>query len=54
MGAWCEHGRRMRNRSGTGHDVGGAKAAHSAHRQVVVPPATGVWSSDMAYHQTLT
>jgi hypothetical protein len=44
----------MCNRSGTGHDVRGPKTAHSAHRQVVVPPATGVWSSDIAYHQTLT
>jgi hypothetical protein len=54
MEAWCGDGRRMCNRSGTGHDVRGAKTAHSAHRQVVVPLATGVWSSDIAYHQTLT
>jgi hypothetical protein len=53
MGAWCGDGRRMCNRSGTGHDARGAKTAHSAHRQVVVPPATGVWSSDMGYHRTL-
>ena len=54
MGAWCGGGRRMCNRFGTGHEVRGAKTAHSAHRQVVVPPATGVWSSDTAYDQTLT
>ncbi len=54
MGTWRGDGRRMCNWSGTGHDVRGAKTAHLAHRQVVVPPATGVWSSDIAYHQTLT
>jgi hypothetical protein len=54
MKAWCEDGRRTGSRSGTGHDVRGAKTAHSTHHQVVVPPATGVWSSDIAYHQTLT
>jgi hypothetical protein len=27
----------------------GASTAHSTHRQAVVPPATGVWSSDIAY-----
>jgi hypothetical protein len=53
MEAWCEDGRRTGNRSGTGHDVRGAKTAHSTHHQAVVPPATGVWSSDIAYHQTL-
>ena len=52
-GAWCEDGRRTGNRSSTGHDVRGAKTAHSTHHQAVVPPATGVWSSDIAYHQTL-
>ena len=54
MGVWCGDGRRTGNRSGTGHDVRGAKTAHSTHHQAVVPPATGVWSSDIAYHQTLT
>ena len=44
----------MGNRSGTGHEVRDASTAHSTHRQAVVPPATGVWSSDIAYHQTLT
>lgn len=54
MAAWCGGGRRIGSRSVTGHDVRGAKTAHSTHHQVVVPPATGVWSSDIAYHQTLT
>ena len=54
MRAQSGDGRRPGNRSGTGHDVRGASTAHSAHRQAVVPPATGVWSSDLAYHQTLT
>ena len=54
MGARCRDGRRMGNRSGTGHDVRGARTAHSTHRQAVVPAAAGVWSSDIATHQTLT
>lgn len=48
MGAQCRDGRRMGNRSGTGPDVRGARTAHSTHRQAVVPPAAGVWSSDIA------
>src|ERR1700749_4310785 len=34
--------------------MSGQRSAHSTHRQAVVPPATGVRSSDIAYHQTLT
>ena len=48
MGARCRDGRRMGNRSGTGHGVRGARTAHSTHRQAVVPAAAGVWSSDIA------
>jgi hypothetical protein len=53
MRAWSGSSR-TGNRSRTGHEVRDASTAHSAHRQAVVPPATGVWSSDIAYHQTLT
>ena len=53
MGARCRDGRRMGNRSGTGHDVRGARTAHSTHRQAVVPAAAGGWSSDIVTHHTL-
>jgi hypothetical protein len=36
MEVWCGDGRPMGSRSGTGHDVRGAKTAHSTHRQAVV------------------
>jgi hypothetical protein len=48
MGVRCSDGRRMGDRSGTGHGVRDARTAHSTHRQAVVPAAAGVWSSDIA------
>jgi len=48
MGARCRDGRRVGDRSGTGHGVSDARTAHSTHRQAVVPAAAGDWSSDIA------
>ena len=48
MGARCRDGRRMGDRSGTGHGVRDARTAHSTHRRAVVPAAAGDWSSDIA------
>jgi len=40
--ARCGDDRLAGSRSGTYHDVGGARTAHTTHRQAVVPAATGV------------
>jgi|HubBroStandDraft_3_1064219.scaffolds.fasta_scaffold144557_2 hypothetical protein len=51
MGIRCGDGNRMGIQCGTDH---GVRAAHSTHRQALVPAAAMVCSSDVAYHLTLT